>query len=284
MGGGAVLRQVSDYRGQELIDGVMSVIDKYRPLHVSIVGGEPLVRYKELNAILPMIEARRIHMQVVTSAVRPIPMEWMNLANSRVVVSIDGLPPEHDVRRKPATYERILKNIEGRTITVHCTVTRQMTERPGYLHEFVEFWSARKETRKIWISLFTPQVGETSYEILPPDARAAVLEELFLLSKKFPKLHMTKGMVDVYAHPPTDPAHCIFARTTTTLTADLQSRIMPCQFGGRPDCSQCGCVASAGLQAVANYRLPLGIRAGSIYEASVKVGEIVSRVKRRQER
>ena len=28
-----------------------------------------------------------------------------------VVVSIDGLQPEHDERRKPATYERILKNI-----------------------------------------------------------------------------------------------------------------------------------------------------------------------------
>src|SRR5436190_8448289 len=67
LGGGTVLRQVSDFRGQALVDGVMKVVEEYRPLHVSIVGGEPLVRYKELNQILPMLQARKIHTQVVTS-------------------------------------------------------------------------------------------------------------------------------------------------------------------------------------------------------------------------
>ena len=49
----------------------------------------------------------------MTSAVRPIPNEWLGLHRLQVVVSIDGLQPEHDERRKPATYERILKHIEG---------------------------------------------------------------------------------------------------------------------------------------------------------------------------
>ena len=66
-------------------------------------------------------------MQVVTSAVRPIPIAWASIPRLQICVSIDGLQPEHDVRRTPATYDRILKHIEGHQITVHCTVTRQQT-------------------------------------------------------------------------------------------------------------------------------------------------------------
>jgi len=140
----------------------MQLVDAYRPVHVSLVGGEPLVRFKEVGEILPQIEARDMYIQLVTSAVRPIPIEWSKIRKMDLVVSIDGLPAEHDARRKPATYERILQHIKGHHITVHCTVTRQMTERPGYLREFMAFWSAQKETQKIWMSLFTPQIGETS--------------------------------------------------------------------------------------------------------------------------
>src|SRR5262249_15594344 len=139
--------------------------------------------------------------QLVTSAVRPIPTEWANISRLTICVSIDGLAPEHDARRKPATYERILKNIQGHQITVHGTVTRQMTVRPGYLAEFMDFWSSRQEVEKIWMSLFTPQIGETSYEILPPALRRQVIRELFELRQGYPKLKMTKGMVEGLAEP-----------------------------------------------------------------------------------
>src|SRR5262245_39324553 len=75
LGGGITLRSVRDFKGQELIDGVLSVVDHYRPMHVSIVGGEPLVRYRELNTILPKLSDRGIIIQLVTSAVREIPAE-----------------------------------------------------------------------------------------------------------------------------------------------------------------------------------------------------------------
>src|SRR5882672_6891982 len=280
LGGDAILRQVSDFQGQALVDRVIGLVDQYRPLHVSIVGGEPLVRFRELNQILPMIEARNIHIQLVTSAVRPIPIEWAGIKRMTTAVSIDGLAPEHDVRRKPATYERILKNIEGHQITVHCTITRQMTDRPGYLREFVEFWSGQKDTKQIWMSIFTPQIGETSYEILPPDARTRVIRELLELREAFPKLAMAKVLIEAYANPPADPSHCIFAKSTMTVTADLKSKITPCQFGGTPDCSQCGCMASAGMTAVGEYRLPwIGIRAGSIYNASLGIGALAARIR-----
>lgn len=279
LGGGLLLNQVSDFKGQELVDRFMQLVDRYQPLHVSIVGGEPLVRFRELDQILPQLNSRGIHIQLVTSAVRPIPLEWSRFRDLTIVVSVDGLPAEHDVRRKPATYERILKHIEGRKITVHCTVTRQMTEKPGYLTEFMDFWSARQETLKIWISLFTPQVGETSYEVLTPPIRARVIQELFALRLKYPKLAMPKGMIEAYATPPSDPSHCIFAKTTPSVTADLKTRVTPCQFGGNPDCSQCGCIASAGFNAIGNYKLPGGLRVGWIYDASFKVGNLVASIR-----
>jgi MoaA/NifB/PqqE/SkfB family radical SAM enzyme len=113
LGGAVTLRQLSDYRGADLVRRFMALVDRHRPLHVSIVGGEPLVRYRELQSILPELDARGIRTQLVTSAVRPIPADWAALRHLQVVVSIDGLPPEHDKRRAPATYDRILKHIEG---------------------------------------------------------------------------------------------------------------------------------------------------------------------------
>jgi len=273
LGGGVTLRDVRDLKNQALVDGVMALVDQHRPLHLSIVGGEPLVRYRELDTILPRLTRRGVYTQVVTSAVRPIPSAWAALRRLQIVVSVDGLQPEHDERRKPATYERILKHINGHQVTIHCTVTRQQVRRPGYLEEFIRFWSGNPHTRNIWVSLYTPQVGEVSVERLTADDRRSVVETLRDLRTRFPKLQMPKGLIDVLAKPPASPADCVFARTTECISADLQKRITPCQFGGTPDCSECGCIASAGLKAVANHRLPGRIRVGAIFEASLAVGE-----------
>src|SRR5580765_7308868 len=112
-GGGITLRDVRDFKGQALIDGILAVVDRHRPMHVSLVGGEPLVRYRELDVILPRLAERGVHVQVVTSAVRTVPVAWASIPRLSIVVSIDGLQPEHDVRRAPATYDRILKHIVG---------------------------------------------------------------------------------------------------------------------------------------------------------------------------
>jgi sulfatase maturation enzyme AslB (radical SAM superfamily) len=257
----------------------MALIDRFRPLHVSIVGGEPLVRYKELNAILPQLAERGVHTQVVTSAVRPIPSEWAKLNRLQVVVSIDGLQPEHDVRRTPATYERILKHIEGHQITVHCTVTRQQVRRDGYLQEFLDYWEANPNTRLIWISLYTPQIGELSTERLTKTDRDRVIADLSLMRKKYSKLQMLDGMLKVYATPPESPEHCIFAQTTECYSSDLERRITPCQFGGKPDCQNCGCIASAGLEAIGRHRLRGGLPVGKIFYASLAVGRTVAKVR-----
>ena len=280
LGGGVTLRGLTDYKGDELVTRFMALVDSHRPLHVSIVGGEPLVRYRELGRILPMLAERGIHTQLVTSAVRPIPSEWIGLPRLQVVVSIDGLQPEHDVRRTPATYDRILKHIEGHEITVHCTVTRQQVRRDGYLEEFLTIWEANPHTRLIWISLYTPQKGEISDERLTPADRARVIDDLRRLMPRFSKLQMLDGILKVYAKPPASPDECVFAQTTECYSSDLERRIMPCQFGGNPDCSSCGCIASAGLEAIGRHKLRGGIPVGRIFYASLQVGRTVERVRR----
>ena len=281
LGGEVTLRGLADYKGNELVERFMALVDRHKPLHVSIVGGEPLVRYRELDQILPQLAARNIHTQLVTSAVRPIPAEWARIRRLQIVVSIDGLQPEHDVRRTPATYDRILKHIAGHQITVHCTVTRQQARREGYIEEFLQHWQGNPHTRLIWISLYTPQVGELSMERLTPDDRARVIAELRRLRLSFSKLQMLDGMLNVYATPPNSPDTCIFAKTTDCYSSDLQRRITPCQFGGNPDCSNCGCIASAGLEAIGRHRLKGGIPVGKIFYASLKVGETVERLRRK---
>ena len=274
LGGDVNLRQVSDFKGQELIDRVLAIIDRENPIHVSIVGGEPLVRYRELNELLPRLAERGIYSQVVTSAVRPIPAEWATLPRLQIVVSIDGLQPEHDKRRTPATYDRILKHIAGHQITVHCTVTRQQVQRDGYLEEFATLWSANPDVSQLWFSLYTPQIGEVSEEILTRPDRERVVAQLMAMRTRFRKIAMPEGLVKQYATPPSGPEHCIFAQTTTCISADLERLITPCQFGGNPDCSQCGCIASAGLKAVGAHRIMGGtVRVGAIFETSLKVGQ-----------
>jgi MoaA/NifB/PqqE/SkfB family radical SAM enzyme len=274
LGGSVPLRQLSDFKGDELVSRVLSIIDEHKPLHVSLVGGDPLVRYRELDLLLPQIESRGIHTQVVTSAFREIPSAWKRFKRLNVVVSIDGLQPEHDERRKPATYERILKNIANSKITVHCTITSPIAERPGYLEQFLDFWSNRPEVVKVWFSIFTPQIGATDPEILSPEQRTRVIAELKQLRLKYPVLDMPSSVIDEIAQPPRNPDECIFARTTTTISADLRTQITPCQFGGNPDCGQCGCIASMGLAAIGHHKVVGPLTAGHIFTASEEFGRV----------
>lgn len=278
---GAPLTSLADYRGDELIGGALDLIQAYRPLTVYLVGGEPLVRFRELNELIPEICRRGIHVEMVTSAVRPIPESWAEWSRLAINVSIDGLQPEHDERRKPATYERILKHIQGHRIFVHCTVTSRMMGRPGYLEEFVRFWSARPEVIKIRVSLFTPQVGETSEEILTKEMRRRAVAELDRLrGGRFPKLQVGWRFTEALLDPPRYPGECLFAQITECFSADLKTRVQPCQLGGHPNCRECGCAASAGLHAVGRYRLPGGVKVATVFEISRRIGSGARRLRR----
>jgi MoaA/NifB/PqqE/SkfB family radical SAM enzyme len=274
LGNGTALRQLSDYRGQDLIDGVLSLARRLKPIHISIVGGEPLVRYRELDQLLPKLAGMGIEVQLVTSAVRRIPEHWAGIRDLHIVVSVDGLPPEHDERRAPATYARILESIRGHTVTIHCTVTGQMAGRPDYLAKFVEFWSARPEVFKIWFSLYTPQEGERSTERLAPESRKAVIEDIIAIRSRYSKLYFPDPVAEGFLRPPQSPGECLFAQLTECYSADLKSPVTPCQFGGKPVCGECGCIASAGLAAIGRYHIGGLVPVSSIFTASQRLGKL----------
>ena len=281
LGGGVTLSELSDFRGDALVEGVVALVRKHKPLHVSLVGGEPLVRHRELSRILPALSRMNVFTLVVTSAVIPIPPEWMQIPRLRVAVSVDGLAPDHDVRRKPATYERILKNIEGREVNIHWTITRPMLERPGYLEEYVSFWSGRAEVNRIWVSVYTPQIGEQAPEILTPAQRVTLAHELPALARRFPKLLFHEGLANAFLHPPENPGDCVFAKMSANYSADLESRVEPCVFGGSPDCAQCGCAISSGLHWIRGVSLAGPLKVDHFIQSSINVGRIVNRFRAR---
>src|SRR5580698_5505315 len=60
LGGETTLRDLSDYRGEGLVNGILTLVEKHKPLHVSLVGGEPLMRVRELNQVLPLLSELNI--------------------------------------------------------------------------------------------------------------------------------------------------------------------------------------------------------------------------------
>jgi sulfatase maturation enzyme AslB (radical SAM superfamily) len=281
LGGDATLTSLSDFKGDDLVQRVLGLVDIHEPLHVSLVGGEPLMRHRELSRILPALAAQGRYVLVVTSAVIPIPQEWMQIAHLTIAVSIDGLPEHHNPRREPATYDRILRNIEGRRVNIHGTLTRPMLRDAEYLEEYVRFWSERPEVQQIWISLYSPQVGEQSPEMLLPEDRRHAQEWLTALNKRYKKLLVPDGMAAAYLDPPKSPAACVFARMSANYTADLVSRVEPCVFGGNPDCSQCGCSASIALRWIEDVKVgPLRVR--HLVNGSMRVGKTLRRLRGRE--
>ncbi len=279
LGGLVTLREVRDCRGDELVEGILRIVNQHQPLHVSLVGGEPLVRHRELSKVLPQLSASGVHTMVVTSAVIPIPMEWSTLEHVTVAVSVDGLPQHHDVRRKPATYERILKNIAGRHVRIHWTITRQHMQDSRYLSDYLSFWNARPEVDCIWISLYSPQKGEHTEEMLTLADRLRLATELPGLSKIYPKLTLPELMAQAFLEPPRDPSQCLFSRMSVNYTADFKTRVEPCIFGGDPDCSQCGCSISAGLHGIGGISVLGPLKVKHLARGSIAIGATVNALK-----
>lgn len=284
LGNGVTLRELSDFRGDALVNGVIDLVRRHRPLHVSLVGGEPMIRHRELDRILPALSDMGIFTMVVTSGVIPIPAPWMDLSRLRVAVSVDGLPEHHDIRRQPATYARILQNIEGRKINVHWVITRPMLARQNYFEEYVSFWNLRPEVDHIWVSLYTPQVDEQSPERLTPEDRQRIARELPPLSKRYKKLLISEGMMDAFVNPPANPQSCLFAKMSANYTADLETHVEPCVFGGNPDCSQCGCSISSALHWIQNEKIAGPLRVSHIARTSLRIGSAVNRLRSRRHR
>src|SRR2546429_7918216 len=69
LGGERTLRELADLRGEAVVAGVLGLVEKHKALHVSLVGGGPLVRHRELSRILPGMSRSRVFTLAVTSGV-----------------------------------------------------------------------------------------------------------------------------------------------------------------------------------------------------------------------
>jgi hypothetical protein len=121
--------------------------------------------------------------------------------------------------------------------------------------------------------ILTPQVGDQMPEILGSEERARAIVDMTQLRNQYPKLDMPEAVIRQFASPPHSPKDCVFALTTQTLSADLKTKITPCQFGGNPDCASCGCIASMGLASVAAHKLGGILSVGTIFKASMRIGQ-----------
>jgi hypothetical protein len=193
LGEGINLRQLSDLKGPALVDEVVALVERLRPVRLSIIGGEPLVRYRELDELLPKLACMNVEVQLVTSAI----------------------------------------------------------SQPGALDEFCRFWSAVPEVRKIWFSLYMPQQGEVSEERLTGADRVEAVRQIGSIRDRFPKLDAPRYGVEGFLSPPDSP-----------------------EFGGQPVCTECGCVASVGMAAVAGFRLAGLVPLSSLLAASQRVGAL----------
>ncbi len=235
-----------------------------------------MIRHRELMRILPVLGKMGIHTLLVTSAVIPVPKEWMSIPRLRVAVSVDGLPEHHDVRRKPATYKRILTNIGDCTVNIHWVITRPMLQRRGYLEEYVSFWNARPEVNRIWASTYSPQIGEHSEEMLTPDEKQELIRQFPALGHKYPKFLFNRRIAQALREPPRNPRECLFSRMSTNYSADLSTRVEPCVLGGTPDCGQCGCIASVGLHSVNSIKIAGSLGVNHVVRASMAVGKWIA--------
>src|SRR2546427_8192110 len=86
-------------------------------------------------------------------------------------------------------------------------------------------------------------------------------------------------MARAFVHPPSNPGDCLFSKMSANYSADLQSRVEPCVFGGSPDCSQCGCAISSALHWIRTIKLAGPGKNDPFIRGSVRVGLLGNRLR-----
>src|SRR6202041_4171532 len=99
--------------------------------------------------------------------------------------------------------------------------------------------------------------------------RALAITDMTQLRKQYPKLDMPEAVIRQFASPPHSPQDCVFALTTQILSADLVTKVTPCQYGGDPYLASFGCVPSMGLGPLLSHKLGGMLSVGTIFKASV---------------
>ena len=273
LGATGPLRTLGDFSGQELVARVLALVKRLRPLHISIVGGDPLVRWRELDILLP-----NSPLWASRSRWSPAPFGLSRSSGAISAIFIWWSPSMACVPNTTSAARRPRMNASSNTLrgtASPCTARSpgRCCAGPITSRSLREFWSDRREVTKIWFSLFTPQQDEAGEERLSPRIASPFSSQLERLRGSFPKIYLPNAVLDGYRHPPDNPESCIFAQATSCVSCDLTTRISPCQFGGQPVCSECGCVASAGLASIGKHKLLSVLPVSDLFRVSKRAGE-----------
>jgi len=143
-------------------------------------------------------------------------------------------------------------------------------KRPGYLAEFLEFWTPRPEIEKVWFSLFTPQVGDRMPEILSSEERAQAIADMVELRKQHPKLDMPEAVIRQFASPPHRPQIVFCAHDSDRCRRTCRPRSLHASLAGiliaRPAMHRIH-----GLASIAAHKLGGILSVGTIFKASSRL-------------
>ena len=196
LGGEVTLRQVSDFKGQELVDRFFALIDAHRAAPRLDRGrrtARPLSRARRD----PAAALENGHLHAGRHQRRPARPDGMGrrFRGSRSWCrSTDCSPNTTSGASRPPT---IASSSTSKDTRSRCTARSRGSSRAATAISRSSCGSGPRIPIRgqIWISLYTPQVGEQSDERLTPADRERVVAALMHLRKSFPKLQHA-GRVD----------------------------------------------------------------------------------------
>src|SRR3989344_1357841 len=255
------------------IEGWVKIISdavKAGAVHLTIVGGEPGARRKELHHVVGITPITWI----ITTFFYEMGTFVKNGRQSPVtyVVSIDGPDEMHNrLRGVPGLADRARRQI---------LLGREKASALGHVfavfsHTVLMSANAGEMERLIWqldgfpgidgmvFSTATPPIGESLPEWAPTDAQRADFVELLLkLRQMGARINMSEAQIGTL-HPDHtatySPAMCAIANRV--ISYDFHGKPKgQCIFGPEADCSHCGCVVNSLIDPfhqIAASRLPL---------------------------
>ena len=242
------LRELADLKGEALVAGVLEArrAAQARSTCRSSAASRSCATASSTSCCRSS-PREGMHVQVVTSAVRPIPEAWAQHpaaadrgVDRRAARRARRAPRARHLRPHPEAHRRAPDHGALHGHAAACAARRLPARsscssgRPTRTRGRSGSASTRRRSARSRRSGCGPRIARGWCGPARP-ARA--------LSEAADAEGLDRGVRRSRRRRPTSASS---RRTTHCVSSDLQRRITPCQFGGNPDCAQCGCIASAG--------------------------------------
>lgn len=209
----------------------LAEVVKEEQLHTAFwVGGEPLLRPERLRRAAKLF-ARNA---VATSGAVPIPPDL----GMGLLVSLDGLEPEHDRLRGHGAFARALDHLAplpAQSFVLNVTLTRETLGAIDQVPALVE----RTRAAGAVVGFYTAAPG--SPLALIDAERELAVNRLLDLKRDHPDALLSPASALEFLRPGSGPgARCPYRGTDLAFDPLLRQR-RPCTFGASADCARCGC-------------------------------------------